>query len=361
MTQLFLRPLDVWLFRDGRPFDAGSIHRAESMFPPYPSVIQGALRTHQLNIKNVDVNDKAAVKAAVGDANDLNGLKVRGPFVAKMEKGKSSIYLPQPADAIVVTNHNTETQQEEVCLKPASRNEQPKTLKTNQSLSLLGLGEESKKQTESYWLTFDALQKYLQGEAVRVTKANELFHREPRTGIGMKEERVVQDGMLYETEFIRPVENVGLVIEMNYKDKEWQEPGILHLGGERRMAQFEQAEQFTLPAAKPDIKPGKGFTVYFATPAFFEKGWKPAAWSKFFEGVQEDSLIAAALNHYETVGGFDWSAASNHESAHRPARRFVPAGSVYYFKNSGNVSLKTESITDYGAEIGFGQIIIKEW
>jgi len=361
MNKLFLRPLDVWLFRDGRPFDAGSIHRAESMFPPYPSVIQGALRTHQLNIKNVDVNDKAAVKTAVGDADNHNGLKVRGPFVAKRKGETNTLYFPQPANAIL-EEKETSNGKKVFWLRPASRMEKrPDTLKSSQTLHLLGHGDKSGKQTEALWLDFESLQKYLGGDTVQATKASELFQREPRTGIGMKTERVGQDGMLYEAEFIRPAEGVGLLIEMNYGEDEWMQPGILHLGGERHMAQFEKADQFILPAIKPVVKPGKGFIVYFATPALFEKGWKPSTWSKFFEDIQEDDLMAAAINRYETVGGFDWSANSNHESAHRPARRFVPAGSVYYFKNSGDVSLKTESITDYGAEIGFGQIIIKEW
>jgi CRISPR-associated protein Cmr3 len=352
--------MDVWLFRDGRPFDAGSIHRAESMFPPYPSVIQGALRTHQLTIKNVDVNDKAAVVAAVGDANYLNGLNVRGPFVAKKQGKEITLYFPQPADSIVSVCYDSETKQEEICLKPASRTDKlADTLKTSQSLSLLGLRDESKKQSESFWLDLESLQKYLGGQSVKPKKADELFQREQRTGIGMTLERVVKEGMLYEAEFIRPRENIGLAIEMSYTEPEW-DSGTLHLGGERRMAHFEQAT-ISLPTVNPKIEKGAGFKVYFATPAFFNEGWKPAAWSKFFDGLKEDDLLAAAINCYETIGGFDWSAEANHENAHRPARRFVPAGSVYYFKNSGNVSLKAESITDYGAEIGFGQIIIKEW
>ena len=46
--QLFLEAVDVWLFRDGRPFDAGQDHSAVSRFPPYPTVIQGAIRSHHL-------------------------------------------------------------------------------------------------------------------------------------------------------------------------------------------------------------------------------------------------------------------------------------------------------------------------
>jgi CRISPR-associated protein Cmr3 len=65
--QLFLEALDVWLFRDGRPFDAGSDHRARSLFPPYPTVIQGVIRSHQVVVTGADPRDPAAIRAAVGD------------------------------------------------------------------------------------------------------------------------------------------------------------------------------------------------------------------------------------------------------------------------------------------------------
>lgn len=48
MSILFMQAEDVLLFRDGRPFNAGSDHEARSLFPPPPSVIQGVLRSHYL-------------------------------------------------------------------------------------------------------------------------------------------------------------------------------------------------------------------------------------------------------------------------------------------------------------------------
>src|SRR5690606_5208459 len=83
LMELFLEPVDVWLFRDGRPFDALSDHRAESIFPPYPTVMQGAIRSHHLVVKGVDLSDRAAIEAAVGTATDFKGLRLRGPFIAK--------------------------------------------------------------------------------------------------------------------------------------------------------------------------------------------------------------------------------------------------------------------------------------
>ncbi|MGQ9556098.1 MAG: type III-B CRISPR module-associated Cmr3 family protein, partial [Anaerolineae bacterium] len=61
---------------------------------------------------------------------------------------------------------------------------------------------------------------------------------------------------------------------------------------------------------------------------------------------------------YESIGGFDWATGDQ-----KAAKRYVPAGSVYYFKGQGQLKagLTQNAITDWGAEIGFGQIIIAKW
>jgi len=124
------------------------------------------------------------------------------------------------------------------------------------------------------------------------------------------------------------------------------------------MTYFKPENVEPLPAAPEKTD---RFKVYFATPTYFETGWQPADWGKFFAEPVE--LVGAAVNRYEILGGFNWIADPDGSSAHRPARRFVPAGSVYYFE--GNALLKPglpqQAITDFGAEIGFGQTIIKEW
>jgi CRISPR-associated protein Cmr3 len=40
--QIVIRPMDVWLFRDGKPFMAGEDHAAETLFPPSPFTLQGS-------------------------------------------------------------------------------------------------------------------------------------------------------------------------------------------------------------------------------------------------------------------------------------------------------------------------------
>jgi len=347
---IFLRPLDVWLFRDGRPFDAGSIHRAESLFPPYPTVIQGALRTHRLLRQGIDLKDKQAIENAVGSADNYKSMHLRGPYLACMEGTTVTRYFPQPADAIV----------DGLEVTPAKLEDIPSSLKTSATSSkLFGLKQQTGKPKEALWLSEQSLNKYLAGETVEGTPVSRLFLREERVGIGMNNKRVVDEGMLYETEFIRPRDGVGLLIEIEGDyESDWQNGGVLSLGGEGKQALAERVE--TTPVSKPTVS-GSRFKMYFATPAYFENGWLPLSWGKFFKN--DVKLAAAAINRYETIGGFNWLGDANGASAHRPARRFIPAGSVYYFEGSSEFVdySPNQAFTDFGAQIGFGQIIIKEW
>lgn len=344
---LFLRPLDVWLFRDGRPFDAGSANRAESLFPPYPTVIQGAFRTNRLLRNGVDLKDKDAIEKMVGKANEFGNLYLCGPYLAKWDGQTVTRYFPQPADAIA---NGLE-------LVPAKLVDKPPTLKTSTSATkLFGLKQISGKPKETLWLDEDSLQKYLTGESVTGTPASELFLREDRVGIGMNEKRVVDEGMLYEAEFIRPRENIGLLVEVDDEyESDWQKGGILLLGGEGKQALVEKV---TVKPASIASASTSRFKMYLTTPAYFEEGWKPSDWKKFFKG--DVTLTAAAINRYETIGGFNWAGDANGQSAHRPARRFVPAGSVYYFEGLPQFTENQRAVTDFGAQIGFGQTIIKE-
>ncbi|MBK9095196.1 MAG: CRISPR-associated protein Cmr3, partial [Anaerolineae bacterium] len=82
-------------------------------------------------------------------------------------------------------------------------------------------------------------------------------------------------------------------------------------------------------------------------------------WEPVFQG--QVSLQATAIHRYESVGGFDWAAPAAEAGAHRPARRFVPAGSVYLFSSDGQAlrpDLIQNANTDRGAEIGLGQAVI---
>ena len=103
MIRLFIEPLDVWLFRDGRPFTAGADHHARSVFPPSPRTLYGALRT-KLLFDAVErgegrLDDQGFVERTVGLPDDLECLTLRGPLLARRGvNGRVERYFPAPLD-----------------------------------------------------------------------------------------------------------------------------------------------------------------------------------------------------------------------------------------------------------------------
>lgn len=351
MISLFFEPLDVWLFRDGKPFDARSDHRARSLFPPSPLVMQGVIRSHYLTVKGVNLADSQAIADLVGTADDYKGLRLRGPFVARRENGGITRYFPVPADT-------APCDEERLKVLPPIKPDGSVLTNAPADLSMLFWppAREPTKKEFGQWLSEKDLLRCLDGEAVKAIRSNDLFIFESRLGIARDDtRRATEEGMLYEVEFVRPEKGVGLWLDLDgYAD--WPASGVLRVGGEGRAAQFEQVEGIRWSDV-PDPLPS-AFKLYFATPTYFNQGWRPADWGDFFSG--DVQLVAAALNRYQVLGGYDWASGNQ-----KPARRYVPAGSVYYFRCNGQAHLKSDliqnTVTHYGAEIGFGQIIITEW
>lgn len=359
--RVFIEPTDVWLFRDGRPFDAGSDHRAASVFPPPPSVIQGALRAAYVAFQGATMDDYVEgklphIEQVIGKPGAEPPFTLRGPFIG-VRANVTTIerYLPIPADA----TPSGDCFRARVPTRPSEKH-----VMTNlpEGLEyLLWEPEASEKKSAERkehfaWAKARAVIEYLQAESREQAVINfrdcktddDLFVREYRFGVGLDyAARRYQEHALYEAEFIRVQPNVGLDIEIEHLDL--PRAGLLKLGGEGHWARFEQIA--ALDMSTPQV--GAQFKLYFATPAYFDGGWQPrAGWSEFF-GENPPRLVAVALPRYEARGGFDVF-----HQAHKAARRFVPAGSVYYFAGEHAPQLVQPNVTHYGAAIGFGQVLL---
>lgn len=358
--KLFIEPVDVWMFRDGRPFDAGEDHLAASRFPPHPTVMQGALRSHHLVVKGVDLTDSAAIRAAVGTASDYGPLRMRGPFLARREDGTVTRYHPLPADAAIEDGQlpaRGAAQGGGLRARPVKPREAPSgVIASVQTALLLWPEDEPRKVTGSFWLREDRLAEYLAGRSTAVTSSAHLFAFEDRLGIGRDDHtRTAREGALYQARFVRPCPEVGLDLVVHGLEG-WPPNGVVRMGGEGRGGRYCASNSAEWPA--PPTPLPRRFKLYMATPALFERGWQPGEWGRFFAGAV--TLRAAAIRGFEAVGGFDMA-----EAKHKASRRYVPAGSVYFFECDGPAHLRpglvNDAVTDDGAEIGFGQILIGEW
>lgn len=372
MKQLFIEPSDVWLFRDGRPFAAGTDRRAASVFPPFPSVTAGVLRTAYLLAKGIDPTDfkngkSVDAKQAIGSPNDVDygRLHIRGPFLAEADaEGNVIRYYPTPADLYVRKSLRTN---DYTCHLPkllptagAAANWPLDTLAAQTLWLDQRNSDEYKVENAKGWLTAGEMKNYLSNNVanIKIVENEELFANEERLGIELGNGKTTVEGMLYTVGFTRThwthERRVGLSLEVDGAD--WlADSGTLSMGGERRVGHYYEA---TI-AAPITYATGPRLRVYFATPACFEDGWQPV-WSNYFDG--DPQLVAAAVNQPLTMAGYDLA-----NNQHKQARRFVPAGSVYYLKSSANIQLKQDEngipvgVSDFGAQIGFGQVLIGGW
>jgi CRISPR-associated protein Cmr3 len=368
MTSAFIEPSDVWLFRDGRPFAANDQSRAASIFPPTPRTLQGVIRSARLAQSGESFDYKHwsdALKAEIGQPDNFGALKMRGPLLAR-RKADSTLerFFPLPADIVKLTSgwH---------VLSPDNR-----TIQANWPTGLQPLlspsGSEQVK-FEHGWLNETSMLAYLngaQGDLSEPVNSGELFQREPRLGIGIESgAKSTVEGMLYQIEFVRLQESVGLLVE--FSGVSLTLPGTLQIGGEGRAARYATSPTGLSLAQKPQLTVNNSklrFKTYLATPAFFGQGWLPSeinsqTLSGKWHGL-ELQLVAAAIHKPQSIGGRDIAA---RRDAQRPMKRAVAAGSVYFWETSASAqevfaAFDGQCISDKPeADIGFGLCYTGGW
>lgn len=373
--RLFLEPLDVWLFRDGRPFTAGSDAMARSRFPPAPYTVYGMLRSLLLfqaaaqgRVQALRFGeDCAGISTVVGSPDDFSRLRLRGPWLARVENEALVRYFPAPRD--LARLNGTAKPPQYALLTPA----QVAPLGASVAGGLWPLWVrhgESPQSVEGYLAEADFWQ-YLAGQAVPVAPAPLLFLREGRPGLGMdRSTRTAAEGLLYTVEYIRPCQGVGLAVDV--LDGLDQVPPLIAFGGEAR------GSRCTVWPLLLDQPPSglreqgarsRHVKLVLATPALFRQGWLPA-WidpttlrtTEPYPGLR---LVSAAVPRAEPIGGFDLV-----NRVPRPMRPAVPAGSVYFFEADDAGAAERafdrwfgQNVSDVGdhASIGFGLAYAGAW
>jgi CRISPR-associated protein Cmr3 len=220
------------------------------------------------------------------------------------------------------------------------------------------------------WLCEDGLLAYLKGNACgfHVHSNSALFIHEPRFGVQIDSRpKRPTEGMLYQVEFVRLQEGVGLLVEV--EGVTLPDRGLLQLGGEARAGRYEkEATGLDLPRDGRLTDSGRPlhFKVYLATPALFERGWLPKDIDALtlkgsWRGI-DLTLVSAAIGKPQAVGGRDIARGD----VQRSMRRAVPAGSIYFFETNADGSdvvaaFDGKCVSDTDEKIGFGLCYVGSW
>lgn len=369
MWHLFIEPNDVLLFRDGKPFSAGEDHRAKSLFPPTPFTMQGVVRSKVLFDSVISPTDYARgastaqplIQQIGVPGRDYGQLRLCGPFVAKRnEDGSITRYFPLPADVVKAGEIYS-------VAKPLAHH----PFRSNLPAGLRPLWartSEPLKETHG-WLSEQEFQKYLAGQTdFYVTAESDLLVREPRFGIALEYlPRRPQEGLLYQMEFLQLKDGVGFALEVDGIAPFQPQRGFVQIGGEARAARYEVLSNPLPPLPTPNPLPPR-FKIILLTPAWFTDGWQPQGgnWAPFFNGAKVQ-LVAAALPRAQALGGAFTDDQRRQKDFQKTMRRFVAAGSVFFFESDGPLIAGGKPFTetpvwegDFG-QIGFGCAVITNW
>lgn len=251
--------LDVWFFRDGRPFDAGDAHVASSQFPPPPETMLGATRAILIEAefqapradgltaagylewlgtlpKEVKPDDPALantsdpyVKAytAFGVGTSPGQLELAGPFVAVDEPGATEpvVVVTAPRDLLkkgraeelltltplVAGGNDPDHPFPGVTWNrglPVREAKGTTATRVPPTLPLVTHAAEVDDLEGIGWITTTMLSAYLAGDRA-VSPANPPFSLERRAGIALGPERTVRTGHFYMIDLVRPRTSQG--------------------------------------------------------------------------------------------------------------------------------------------------------
>ncbi len=372
--KIFIEPNDVLMFRDGKPFSGGDDHFARGFFPPTPSTIYGAIRSHILSIKSAEFesfkkgsdNISESIREEIGTPSRSGKMKIREISIAKIEDGSIVQYFPMPRD--VVKNRQREEKRLYI-MSPCEKLRNVVMSDIDSNLNYLWQPIEYALENASGYLSSMDMERYLTGEGfennAEPIEAGKVFKTDIRTGIGRnRTKRAVEKGRLYSVEYFRLNDGFGFAVEIENTSL-LPEKGIIRLGGDGRSARYFPTSWGHIPfeKIKEKISKTKRFKILLITPAIFKKGW-------LFDWIDEKTkegsicgvnlrLVGACVGRPVSVGGFDLA-----KNLPKVMKRAVPAGSVYYFElKEGKVdslfdNLWLNSISDEKSEEGFGIILI---
>ncbi len=332
-TWIAIDPIDTLFFRGAESMEAGENHEVDTMFPPMPTTIAGAIRTAIMSQQEITPASFLADPAKWQDkypflgTPDEAGFTLTGPLFLVAD---NILLLPVPAHWYAA-NLPVGTIEERGAYEV-----QAAAVMSTPPLGLCGSvadpfwlnnpAGEDMQPLSGYWATLDAFSAMRNGKGslvfhhkpgeikngeAAVLAGNALFDREERVGIALTPERTVKEGHLYSAVHIRLRSGVQLVVGINSAH---QVPivaeGILQLGGEQRVCRYRMQPEIKLP------KQQTGGMLLALSPLEIAKL------------PPEIASSPRASGKLMRIGGWDMA-----RNFHKPMSAWLPAGTVISVKD----------------------------
>lgn len=396
-------PLDTLFFRDGISIDAGEGGYLESVFPPHPQTMQGVVRSAVILSHCKDPNlfgsgkcdtcgeKKCPLPDAIGSRKDDDYgklLDIYGPYLVR-GKDQRQRYYPTPLDLM----REKEGTKRQFSLVPGKA----------VSCDLGKIRLPAKPENSDYkpfnaaggWIREDALLRYLKDKKMPVDgdellketyeeekeeKKKMFYRKEPKVGIAREyATHKVKTGMLYSIVSLRFEKDVRIGLRVGGIAKEIEPVGFAtKIGGEGRICGLEVSQnEYSNSYGKMNLNDGKKIKLVLLQPADFDSGWLPprthpypsqegTCWEGSIDGINGVTfrLISACVGRQQKIGGYDMTKNTRIESAVKPMRSYVPAGSVYFFEviNSDHpLEIPVEGKIGRTTKIGLGHYLLGRW
>lgn len=337
-----LRPVDSWMFRDGRPFnqsDAGAAV-AHGIFPPWPPTSVGAFRAA---VWQGPLGGKWD-EVALGDGTDWQkegvlGLLSFGPQILLRD---SQPLFPTPLNLLRGKDGRL------TLLRPG--------LAQDCDLGDVRLPEpaeqlEGAKTLDEHFITASGMEKVLKGGTPAsgdLVAQKELWGGETRVGIAIDPKtRRVREGALYMATHVRPKPGISLAMHCFGLAEGHAPDGLIAFGGEHRAAEIRGRDEVALPKGE-GAREGRRLVVALS-PVVLARLPGPG---EALEGLGR--VVSACLGRPVRIGGWD----SQGKRA-LPLKLALPAGSVWFLDQADEAD--APGTIGLASDWGFGAIVTGRW
>lgn len=339
MTDRFLiEPRDVLILRGNKLFgDPGSY--GESLIPPWPSLVAGALRSALLVHDGVDpaaFGRGDADHPTIGNRDAPGEFAVLGFHIARAQDESIQTLHPIPADLDIVDLRQDCADDHRFELRRLTPQAAATGIETSAPLAQLAVlrTDAQAKPATGPWLTQAGFADYLAGNVPSpeaLMTADQLWKIDPRIGVALDATHGrARDGALFTTETVAFRNNVGFVVAARGADG-LPETGTLRFGGDGRAAGWRRVDHHTDSPDLEAITRNGRCRLVLTAPGVFPDGWLPPGVtgengeSRFdLHGVR-GRLVCAAVPRAGVVSGWDLA-----RREPKPAQRVAPTGSVYW-------------------------------